>query len=185
MAIKTFTTGEVLTAADTNTYLANSGLVFVKGVTVGTGVSTIDITSCFNSTYDNYKISFNAIGVTGGLSVNLFLLSGTTPTSVGWYGTEFYAAIGATAWSGQLAANNQGSVYCAAATTSLGWGSVLEIQSPYATQNTKMQYQSVDSFYRLGMAYHASNTQYDGVRFTPTGSTFSGGTVTVYGYRKG
>jgi hypothetical protein len=30
MAIKTFTTGEVLTAADTNTYLANSGLVYVK-----------------------------------------------------------------------------------------------------------------------------------------------------------
>jgi hypothetical protein len=28
MAIKTFTTGEVLTASDTNTYLANSGLVF-------------------------------------------------------------------------------------------------------------------------------------------------------------
>jgi hypothetical protein len=27
MAIKTFTTGEVLTAADTNTYLANSGLI--------------------------------------------------------------------------------------------------------------------------------------------------------------
>jgi hypothetical protein len=30
MAIKTFTTGEVLTASDTNTYLANAGLVFVK-----------------------------------------------------------------------------------------------------------------------------------------------------------
>jgi len=30
MAIKTFTTGEVLTAADTNTYLTNSGFQYVS-----------------------------------------------------------------------------------------------------------------------------------------------------------
>ncbi len=30
MAVKTFTTGEVLTAADTNTYLNNGGLVYIK-----------------------------------------------------------------------------------------------------------------------------------------------------------
>ena len=29
MAIKTFTSGAVLTAADTNTYLTNSGLVYI------------------------------------------------------------------------------------------------------------------------------------------------------------
>jgi hypothetical protein len=39
MAIKTFTTGEVLTASDTNTYLANSGLVYVKSQTIGSGVT--------------------------------------------------------------------------------------------------------------------------------------------------
>ena len=41
MAVKTFTQGEKLTAADTNTYLNNGGLVFVKQVTVGSAVSPI------------------------------------------------------------------------------------------------------------------------------------------------
>ena len=46
MAIKTFVTGTVLTAADTNEYLANSGLVFVKGGTIAT-TTNIEITSAF------------------------------------------------------------------------------------------------------------------------------------------
>ena len=57
MAIKTFTTGEVLTAADTNTYLANSGLVLVKSQTIGTGVASVTISDAFSTTYDNYRIT--------------------------------------------------------------------------------------------------------------------------------
>ena len=58
MAIKTFTTGEVLTAADTNTYLANSGLVYITSVSLAgaTAASPVAITSCFSSTYTNYRI---------------------------------------------------------------------------------------------------------------------------------
>jgi hypothetical protein len=56
MAIKTFTTGEVLTASDTNTYLANAGLVYVKSQTIGTGVSSVIVSDCFTTDYDNYKI---------------------------------------------------------------------------------------------------------------------------------
>jgi len=56
MAIKTFTTGEVLTASDTNTYLANSGLVFVtSGSTAGTA-NTLAIATSFTSTYEHYLL---------------------------------------------------------------------------------------------------------------------------------
>jgi hypothetical protein len=187
MAIKTFTTGEVLTAADTNTYLANSGLVFVKQVSVGSGVGTVDITSCFSSTYDNYKIVFNGIQVNTGISMNLFLLSGSTPTSSGWFGTEFYCATGGTTWTGQISANNVGSAYCSGATPSAGLASTIEIQSPNLAQFSRFQYWVVDSSYiRNGYAYHSANTQYDGCRLTTTsGGTLTGGSVTVYGYRKG
>ena len=54
MAVKTFTT-EVLTSADTNTYLANSGLVYVKSHTITSGASVV-VTDAFSSTYDNYLI---------------------------------------------------------------------------------------------------------------------------------
>ena len=55
MAIKTFTTGEVLTAADTNTYLANSGLVYVTQAS-WTSQTGVNIDNCFTSTYANYRI---------------------------------------------------------------------------------------------------------------------------------
>ena len=57
MAIKTFTTGEVLTAADTNTYLANSGLVYVAGATF-TGAGTFDVTG-FSSSYLFYHLEIS------------------------------------------------------------------------------------------------------------------------------
>ena len=56
MAIKTFTTGEVLTASDTNTYLTNSGLVYIKQQTVGSGVASVTVSDAFSSTYDSYLI---------------------------------------------------------------------------------------------------------------------------------
>jgi hypothetical protein len=72
MAIKTFTTGELLTSADTNTYLANSGLVAIapttvagSGVTVSnatvsfSGSSAVNVNGVFSSTYRNYKVLIN------------------------------------------------------------------------------------------------------------------------------
>jgi hypothetical protein len=55
MAVKTFTTGEVLTAADTNTYLANSGWVYVTSVDLG-GNTAVNIDGCFTATYDSYVV---------------------------------------------------------------------------------------------------------------------------------
>lgn len=186
MAIKTFTTGEVLTAADTNTYLANSGLVFVKQTSVGSGVSTVDVTSCFSSTYDNYVVAFNGITCTSSMSISFYLLSGSTPTSAGWYGTEFYCATGGTTWTGQISANNGASAYCSAAASSAGFASILALQSPNLAQFSRFQYNNIDSSYmRNGFAYHSANTQYDGFRITPTSGSWTNGSITVYGYRKG
>jgi hypothetical protein len=72
MAIKTFTTGELLSSSDTNTYLANSGLVYVTSATIGTAVSSVAVANAFSATYDNYKIvahggignTFQAISMT-------------------------------------------------------------------------------------------------------------------------
>lgn len=55
MAIKTFTSGEVLTAADTNAYLANSGLTYVASATLSG--TTTSLSNIFTSTYKNYKIT--------------------------------------------------------------------------------------------------------------------------------
>jgi len=82
MAIKTFTTGEVLTASDTNTYLANSGLVYIKQQTVGNAVASVTVSDAFSSTYDNYKITYTGGASSGGGALKLTL--GATVT--GYYG---------------------------------------------------------------------------------------------------
>ena len=139
MAVKTFTSA-VLTSSDTNTYLANSGLVYVKQVTTTTAVATIDVTSCFSSTYDNYFISFNHYTASGDMSLYCYLLSSSTPTSSGWYGTEFYTTVGTTTQTGQITGTNAGAVFCSAGTASSGLASTMQIQSPFLAQQTKMQY---------------------------------------------
>ena len=186
MAIKTFTTGEVLTASDTNTYLANSGLVFVKQVTVGSAQTTIDVTSCFNSSYDNYVISFANIASNGSLSLSMALLSGSTPTSASWYGTEFYVSVGSTSITGQSSANNSGSAFCSAGAASSGLASTIDIQSPYVAQYSRFEYMVADNdYFRWGFGVHRAATSYDGARFTTSGGTqLTGGTITVYGRRK-
>jgi hypothetical protein len=63
MAIKTFTTGEVLTASDTNTYLANSGLVYITSTTFS-GAATTNTDGCFSDKYDSYRLICNYTGST-------------------------------------------------------------------------------------------------------------------------
>jgi len=87
MATKTFTTGEVLTASDTNTFLANSGLVYVTSATIGSGVSTVTVSGAFSSTYDNYRIIMD--GGTASAVTDLTVKLGSTAT--GYYSNMVYS----------------------------------------------------------------------------------------------
>ena len=77
MAIKTFTTGELLTASDTNTYLANSGLVYITGGALSS--TAVNFVGCFTSTYTDYRIVVDSLAwnATGDLFYQF--LTGTTP----------------------------------------------------------------------------------------------------------
>jgi len=71
MAVKTFTS-EILTSSDTNTYLANSGLVYVTNASATTGTS-LSVNNCFTSTYSAYRIivSRASLGGTTGMSLRM------------------------------------------------------------------------------------------------------------------
>ena len=77
MAIKTFSTGEILTASDTNTYLANSGLVYVAKATLAT--NTTDLVGCFSSTYDNYRIVLDGLNPNSSSDIYWRLQIGDVP----------------------------------------------------------------------------------------------------------
>ena len=183
MAIKTFTTGEVLTAADTNTYLANSGLVYI---TSGTLSSAVNFVGCFSSTYTNYRIVVNVDTHSGGAAnVLAFPLVGSTPNTTA--GNYFMVGQEQAYNSASLVtfANNGASAGWAVGRLSGDGASAIfytEIMNPYASVKTFFKTEYVDGSYsgRTGGLLSVT-TSYDGIRFT--GPTMTG-TVTIYGYRK-
>ena len=107
MAIKTFTTGEVLTAADTNTYLANSVLQYVAGGSFS-AVTAFDITG-FSSTFTAYRVVIQTrrVDVTGMGTFTANLRNGSTNITTGYYQGAGYASY--LSGTGAAFARNNGS----------------------------------------------------------------------------
>ena len=179
MAIKTFTTGEVLTAADTNTYLANSGLVFVKSQTVGNGVASVTVSDAFNATYDNYKITYTN-GVCSVVAVLTMKLGTTT--------TGYYAAGLSVTFGGTSSIQNQsnGANWLLFGVAGADYANInAELFSPFLSKKTfgSWDYLYTSEYLKQG-GYLNDTTSYTAFTVTPNSGTITGGTIAVYGYRK-
>jgi len=188
MAIKTFTTGEVLTASDTNTYPANSGLVYIATKTWTSVSADQQLDNCFSSTYDNYRIVFNGTGNQSTPTV-VFLryVDGTTPDAVATYAYTESIVVGGPSTS---------LYFSGASATSTGVGFVGDTQSSFscdiyspnlASNTTSTSHCNVFGTvnYRNGQitGTKLTTTQYEGI-FLGRGAGSWAGTLTVYGYRK-
>lgn len=192
MAIKTFSSGEVLTAADTNTYLTNSGLVYITTATASGTAAALNITSCFSATYDNYRIEIANIRSTSNSATYFQMLSGSTPISTGTYGWA-YVGISTLNASTNSQASSQTQGYIGVNTnlsSETSNSAVFDIMNPYLARRTVFLGQSwainagQNGFdCRNGGAVHETTTAYDGIRiFTGLGNiTF---TARIYGYRQ-
>jgi hypothetical protein len=180
MAIKTFSDGNSLPASDINTYLTNSGLVYVTSATVGTAVSSVTVTGAFNSTYENYKIVYAGLG--GSTTIHLGFRLGSTAT--GYYGGLIYNTAATPTPLG--ASDNNASLFTYAAGGN-GNQMVLncDILNPFLTQYTLISAFNF-SFANFGL-YNGvlqNSTSYTAFTLIPSAGTITGGTITVYGYRK-
>ena len=179
MAIKTFTTGEVLTASDTNTYLANSGLVFVKQQTVGNAVSTVNVTSAFSATYNAYKIVVT--GGTPSANGNMRLVLGSSVTG-------YYAARNGITWSTGLRSDgvdNNAAIWAAVGTAQTnGLAAEITIINPgLAKYSTIAGAYNNDTASVVYSGTHQVATAFTDFTISPSTGTWTGGTVIVYGYR--
>jgi hypothetical protein len=187
MAIKTFTTGEVLTAADTNTYLANSGLVLIKSQVITGSVGAVTVTSAFNSTYDSYYITLSGGTMASAAAIGVQL----GPSSVSGYDTGYYAGI-ARVTKGGASANlgtDNGATwnYVSVGDTS-GVTMSFKLFEPFKAQKTRMFTEWADprttDSWGAGGGSHQTASSYSEFSIVG-GANIVGGTVTVYGYRKG
>lgn len=186
MAVKTFTTGEVLTASDTNTYLNNGGLVYITD-TSWSGVSSasqVTVSNVFSSTYDNYRILITGYGNTssGVLSMKLRTTTDDSTAAYARYGSSWATSAsnitesGQTMWRINLFSNNSAyrdsldmTVFNPNVATNTGAvGHALEL-------NTGIYYA-----YSLNMQ---TTTQYTGFSLFISTGTFTG-KVWVYGFRQ-
>jgi hypothetical protein len=187
MAIKTFTTGEVLTASDTNTYLANSGLVYITEATATNAQPTLSIDNCFSATYENYRFVTKFAAATASFPGLLFRMRvGGVDDSTGNYQYMMNGRTSANA-DASTGAANQTSGYAGALTGA----SCFDVISPFnSSVQTLVQGQSTfydgSAFYvRTIGNWHNVVSSFTGITFFPSASTFTTAfTVRIYGYRQ-
>lgn len=177
MPVPVFTTGEVLTAANMN----QVGLWLVKTQTVGTAVSSVQVTGAFSSSYDSYKITWT--GGTSSAATQIDMTLGSTTTA--YYNTLQYGNTYTTPTPTGLG-NNNGSKF-----TFVGWsesssGGVIEceLHQPFLSKWTHFR-SSWMATTNGGMnaGVQQSTTSFTSFTFTPLSGTLTGGTIRVYGYR--
>lgn len=182
MAVKTFTTGEVLTAADTNTYLNNGGLVYISATNIGTTVASVVVSNAFSSTYEAYLIDYYVVAQSADGTV---LYSHNVSS-----GSNYYVVGQEMTWTSTTVTGvgPAASTSCRVGRYTSGVGRVvgqITVASPnVATRKFGSFWCSAPSYANHGELQIATSSVDTGFTLAPSTGTWTGGVVTVYGYRK-
>ena len=176
----TFTSGSILTAAQMNAV----GLWLVKSQTVGSGVSSVTVTGAFSADYDNYHIVYDA-GVTSA-TTDFKLTLGSTAT--GYTTNMVYSYFNATTVAATFAANAAYWVYVGGGSTAQAH-SDFDLYAPYLAKNTILTNANWIQVAAAGgtgrtTGFLADTTSYTAFTLGTVSGTMTGGTISVYGYRK-
>jgi len=183
MSVKTFTS-EILTSSDTNTYLANSGLVYVTSATIGSAVSSVTVSSAFSATYDAYRVV--VVGGTGSVTTGVAVGMAGGPATGYYYGLV-YATYASTVVSANVNTNNGANwQFVGGITAGQASSFVFDIYNPFLSLYTTIHNGSYagGATAGTGNGYLAAATSFTGFVIAPQSGTLTGGTITVYGYRK-
>lgn len=165
---------------------AYPGLRLIKTQTVGSAVSSVQVTAAFSATYDNYKIVYTG-GTSSVSSIDLRLTLGAATAN--YYGGLVYNRPNAGTPAGIPNNNTAFWQYGAGLASSNGIISSFELYAPFLSARTGLYSQVID-LSGVGGAlgtfagFHDSATSYSTFTLTPAGGTITGGTIYVYGYGK-
>jgi hypothetical protein len=182
------TNGQVLTADSTAATglkwaSASSGLNFISSTTIGNAVSSVSLNNVFSATYRNYRVIINWLEATAGSpNVNLRLRVGGTDNT----GATAYQPRGWSNVSGTLAGfGSAGSSLFVAKLTGANPITIMDITLPFVALQTNFVVNAFEGFNNDAWGFqatHTAATSYDGFTVFPASSTFTGGTIDVYGY---
>ena len=184
--LPTYTAGEILTSADMNdvSTLGNyQGLFHVKTQTIGSGVSSVTVSSAFSSDFDDYLVAVNT--VVSANQPNLGLRMGATASGYAYAGNYQNFTGGAVTVDTTTTATYWNIGACGNGTT--GSGRVdfhTTVKSPQLAQQTfYIAHNGSLAWTNSYTGYLNNTTQYTALTILPSSGTLTGGTVRIYGYR--
>lgn len=184
MAISTPTTaGQILTSAYVNNNI-NSGLVYIKEQTIGSAVSSVPVTSAFSTTYDNYRITVSGVAVSAAASSAYITLSGSAGST--------YSANGIYMLPSSATVNglnqNQASTGFWLGITGGTWSATFDLMNPFLAKATNLVGNSASSgatgYYNTCLGADSNAASSTGFTLTQLTTNWTGGIITVFGYRK-
>lgn len=154
-------------------------------ITVGTGVSIVDLRGCFTSLYDSYRVVWSNITCSSnGNSMIFKLLVGSTATTSGFYGNTFFVTNAGAGGLTNVQRSNTSYGECGNLSTTYRASGFVDVMQPNLATGTYSTFGAADDvYYRFGTDVVRNTTQYDGFQLAPFAGTITGGTVRVYGYR--
>ena len=181
--------GQILTADSTEATglkwitpaAGGGGLTFIKAQTVGTGVSSQEVTSAFSSTYDNYLITFtggagsassNDITISFGSTTSGYNFSGFYQNSTGTNITNYVSTSASSIQVGTMSAQ--------------GASISIFVSNPYNARRTTVDGRgtpAISGDYRIDVVGFLGDTNsYTSFKIN-TANTMTGGVIRVYGYQ--
>jgi hypothetical protein len=182
MTYPSFASGDVLAATDMNAV----GLWLIKTQTIGSAVSSVNVTGAFSSTYDDYLIHVSNTVVSANQPA-LGIRLGATTTNYGQSG--LYISFASTSITGNV--TTVGTSFsigeCGNGTTGQGRLSMgVTVKNPNIAQATF--FSATNGSLAWSSMYNGflnNTTQYTDFTILPTSGTLTGGTIRVYGYKNG
>jgi len=189
------TNGQVLTVdstAATGLAYKFAGLTHIQTTTFS-AAATLNISSVFSSTYDNYRVVCVMKGSTADANITLRMLTGTTTqdTSASYFGSYLETTTAPASSVAGTVSGSSMSLGTVETTAAIYWCQVFDFMSPAITTATHSTFQGAflsgaGAFVgRQGVFAVNTATAYTGFAFLASTGNLEGGTVRVYGYNNG
>lgn len=185
MGYPTFSLGDKWEPTDAN------AVGLWKITSVNLSLTSVVVSNCFSSNYDNYRLVIDGIGSNPDGALLIQMTSGGSAPSQGWQWA--YRGLYANGSSADVSLGSstyaETGAYTGVANSPIGSVS-MDIFNPNRPQRTfvlsnAISYAGVNFFIRNGGGACDTTAVYDGFRlYFNSGATFTHGKVTVYGYRK-
>jgi hypothetical protein len=188
MSFPSFSTGEVLTAADMNAV----GLWRVGGGALSTAIT--DFVGVFTSDYTDYRIVIDSVSVSAAADIYFRMLSGSTPATGANYDYAM-TSLNSAGTAANVTATSDTYGFTGLSITGAGVGGVvfaassMDVYSPQLNLRTQISANAVGVIggaygSRVGMSVHNLAGVYDGIRIDTRSAVTLTGNVSIYGYRK-